>query len=161
MNQAFLLACLFIGLINFEVSGLWAFNTNTQVIPLMTIVGFLIMHKKDLHLGVAWFLTLAFWRQDIVSLILALIAPIFLLRIFINRSVYALMGFGLVSYVSALLMVRLVSVVSESFGGKMIWLPEHLLVRMIFFILGLYLGALLLHFIQKNFTSQIAFKKSL
>jgi len=162
MRSALLLAILFAGLLTFEASFVWALGGIALAIPVMTIGGFLVMNRSGMADGIAWFFMLAIVRHDVVSLALCFIAPFFLLRTFSTRSVYALFGFGIVSYTLSLLLVGTGEYLANLAGfGIRNFLPEQPILQTLFLLPGLYIGSVLIRSLQKHFFSRIALKSAL
>lgn len=162
MRSALFLAILFGSLLTFEASCIWALGGIALAIPIMTIGGILVMHRSGMADGIAWFITLAILRHDVVSLILCLIAPFFLLRTFSTRSIYALFGFGVVSYALSLMGVGAGEYLAHTLGfefGNL--LPEHPVLQTLFLVPGLYIGTVLIRSMEKHFFSRIALKSAL
>lgn len=161
MNALFL-ALLFAGLLTFEASCVWALGGIALAIPVMTIGGILVMNRSGMADGIAWFFMLAIIRHDVVSLVLCIIAPLFLLRTFSTRSVYALLGFGLVSYSFSLIVVGTAEYLGRLAGfGAGNLLPKQPTLQALFLVPGLYIGMALIRSLQKHFFSRIALKSTL
>lgn len=162
MRGALFLALLFVCLLTFEASCVWAFGGIALAIPVMTIGGILVMHRSGIADGIAWFLTLAIIRHDVVSLVLCIIAPLFLLRTFSTRSIYALLGFGLASYSLSLIVVSATTYLVQLLGfDTSNLLPRQPILQAVFLVPGLYLGTILIRNLQKHFFSRIALKSAL
>jgi hypothetical protein len=162
MRSALFLALLFAFLLTLEASCVWALGGIALAIPVMTIGGLLVMHRSSVADGIAWFFLLAIIRHDLVSLILCLVAPFFLLRIFSTRSVYALFGFGITSYAVSLAIIAtgqyLLGVIGIGTGHI---LPDHPIIQTLFLLPGLYIGTVLVRSLQKHFFSRVALKSAL
>ena len=162
MRNALFLALLFACLLTFEASCIWALGGIALAIPVMTIGGILVMHRSGITDGIAWFVTLALLRHDMVSLVLCLIAPFFLLRTFSTRSIYALFGFGIVSYTLSLIVVGAGEYLAYAIGFKTgNLLPEHPVLQIIFLLPGLYVGTVFIRSMEKHFFSRVALKSTL
>lgn len=162
MRGALFLALLFVFLLTFEASCVWALGGIALAIPVMTIGGILVMHRSGITDGIAWFLMLAFIRHDVISLALCVIAPFFLLRTFSTRSIYALFGFGIVSYTLTLIVVGTLEYLIHTLGfGSNSALPEHPVLQTVFLLPGLYIGTMLIRSMERHFFSRIAIKSTL
>lgn len=162
MRSALFLALLFAGLLAFETSCVWALGGIALAIPVMTIGGILVMNRSGMADGIAWFFMLAIVRHDLVSLALCIIGPLFLLRTFSTRSIYALLGFGLASYSLSLFVVGATTYLIKLLGfntGNL--LPQQPVLQTLFLAPGLYLGTAIISSLHKHFFSRIALKSTL
>ncbi len=153
------LAVGFVILLTFETSVLWTFLGWISAIPLMMIVGLLVLQRVGIPEGVAWFVVLAVLRGDLVAGTIAFIGPVLTVRVFSTRSLYALLGIGLVSHAAGILVlfvlhvsVRAVFDVSWSVPYSMLWLQELLLLP------GLYFGMSGIRWFDQTIGSRVALK---
>lgn len=162
MRSAFFLALLFVCLLTFEASCVWALGGIALAIPIMVIGGILVMQRSGMADGIAWFFTLAIIRHDIVSLVLCFTAPFFLLRTFSTRSIYALFGFGIASYSLSLVVVGVGEYLVRAMGfGTGNFLPKQPVLQTMLLLPGLYIGVVLIRGLQKYFFSRVALKSAL
>ncbi|HCC83777.1 TPA: hypothetical protein DEP96_02925 [Candidatus Uhrbacteria bacterium] len=120
--------------------------------PLVLITGLLVLQREGVGPGIAWLLLGSLLlsidhvapRMLIPSIIATLVAAIFANRVFATRSVYALMGLGLITGLTFSLVVLLGALFSVIFLATP--LPTTLLLSLLAFFLllqlGLYLGFL-------------------
>ena len=154
-----MLSAGFVLLLTCESSGLWAFQSWVAAIPLLVIAGLLVLQRVGIPEGVAWFAVLAVVRGDIVAGTIAIIGPLLTMRVFSTRSLYALLGIGLVSHATGICLLLAVHTVVESlFHGAWnisyiaLWLQEFLLIP------GLYLGMSGIWWFDHTIGSRIALK---
>lgn len=153
------LAVGFVLLLAFESSVIWAFQGWVSAIPLMVIVGFLVLQRIGIPEGVAWFCVLAVLRGDIVAGTIALVGPVVTLRVFSTRSLYALLGIGLVSHAAGILtllaihgLMSAVFHVAWTVHYSTVWLQELLLIP------GLYFGMGSIRWFDRTISSRVALK---
>lgn len=154
-----MLAMGFVFLLTCEASGIWVFESWVSAIPMMMIVGFLVLQRVGVAEGVAWFCVLALLRGDIVAGTIALIGPSLTSRVFSTRSLYALLGIGLVSHAVGILVLLAVHGalsaifhVSWNIQYGTLWLQELLLIP------GLYLGTSGIWWFDRTIGSRVALK---
>ncbi len=120
--------------------------------PLVMIAGLLVLQREGVGPGVAWLLLGSILMTvDHVApytlwptIISTLVAVIFATRVFATRSVYALMGLGLITgltYILTVLLGALIAVIFSSTllpNGQLSW--SSLVAFFLLLQLGLYLG---------------------
>lgn len=144
MKSAIFLAIVFMIAANIESSMLWTFPWIVGMFPLVSILGFVVLYRFGIPEGVAWFLALAFMRMDVAALIIAGLAPLLLQRVFVTRSLYALLGVSALSMACGLIGASVVCTVASWFGG--VCVPSsfaHSALAIIFVMLGVYGGFVL------------------
>jgi hypothetical protein len=148
--------CLFLMI---EASGIWVFDGWFAAIPLMTAAGILVMQRVGIPEGIGWFCVLAFFRGDFVALTIAATAPSLTLRVFSTRSLYALLGIGLVSHAAGIGVLFIISTITSvivhtswTVSYTTLWLQELLLIP------GLYFGMSIVQWFEQNIRSRIALK---
>lgn len=154
-----MLAVGFLLLLTLESSVIWAFQGWVSAIPLMMIVGLLVLQRIGIPEGVAWFLVLAVLRGDIVAFTIALIGPALTMRVFSTRSLYALLGIGIVSHAAGILILLATHAVLTAVFHVIwnvqystVWLQELLLIP------GLYFGTSGIRWFDQNIGSRVALK---
>lgn len=163
MKTGILLALLFLLFLLFENSGFHAFGGILANIPLLIIAGMMITQRVGPGEGAVWFLTLFAVTGSGVALLLSCVAPLLVVHLFTTRSVYALLGLGIVSW-------SIVSLGALIIGGSIDGLfhthllPAHFLesigMRGLLIVPGLFLGVLLVRFMERHLFSRIAFRAS-
>jgi len=106
MQSNILVGLLFIISYGFEQYIIQILPYPWSIFQLSFIIGVLIIHRYDRYIGSVWLVLLGIaplfggWRGHsfIAFLISAIISHIFVSKLFTNRSVYALMGLGALTY---------------------------------------------------------------
>lgn len=163
MRTGIILGCMFFLFLFIEQSFFHALTGILASIPLMLIAGMILMQRVGIEEGIAWCVALALFRMDITALVLAAIGPVLILQIFTTRSMYALVGFGLASYIVAAGTVLLLGeFFLRVFGVYILPLHPylHALTELILLVPGLFLGVLVVRSIERSLFAKIAFKRS-
>jgi len=163
MKTGIFLGLLFVVLLLVEQSFLHALFGSIASTPLMIIAGMIIMQRVGIEEGAAWCIALACLSTNIIPLILAGIGPILILQIFTTRSIYALLGFGITSYVvSAGASLIIGAALSLLFGIHILSAHPYINVFTEFLLLipGLFLGILLVRSVERSIFTRIAFRRS-
>jgi hypothetical protein len=144
IRSAILLALAFCLFLTIETSGIWVFEGWFSAVPLMTAAGILVMQRVGIAEGIGWFIVLALLRTDLVAVIIALIGPLLTLRVFSTRSLYALLGIGLVSHAVGICVLFIISTLANlvlhstwSISFSTFWLQEVLLIPSLYFGMGM------------------------
>jgi hypothetical protein len=113
--------------------------------------------------GIMWFCVIAIVRGDITALMIMGIAPLFMVRIFTTRSVYALLGLGMTTFAGMLVTTFIVHVIAFAFHAPTEWhLPFSLLItQWILLIPGLYIGFLFVRWFERVIGSRVSLKSRL
>ncbi len=161
MKTGILLALLFLFFLLLENSGLHAFGGLLANIPLLTIAGMMIAQRIGPGEGAVWFLALFTVTGNGIVLLLACIVPLLVVHLFTTRSIYALLGLGIVSWSIAVLSAL---IIGGSIDGlfRTHLLPAHFLesigIRGLLIIPGLFLGVFVVRFLEHHLFSRIAFR---
>ena len=161
MKIGILLACLFLLLLLLEHSGFHAFGGVLANIPLLMIAGMMIAQRIGPGEGAIWFLALLIVTGDNMALFLSCTVPLLVIHLFTTRSVYALLGLGIVSWSIAALSALIIGGSIDGLFHTHI-LPTHFLeslgIRGILIVPGLFLGVLFVRFTERHLFSRIAFR---
>lgn len=160
MRMAFFIALLFSGLLVCEVSFLWAWSGWIAAIPLLTITGILIMQRIGIMEGAAWFFVLGIIRLDIVSIVIAFIGPVLLVKLFSARSLYALFGLGLVAFGLGIATLGAVHELVTWLKDSIVWEISYstLFMQEALLVPGLFCGSNLVRWLERTVGSRIALK---
>jgi hypothetical protein len=158
--MAFFLALLFSGLLVCEVSFLWTWNNWIAAIPLLTIAGILVMQRIGIVEGAAWFFVLGIIRLDIISIVIAFIGPVLLVKLFSARSLYALLGLGLVAFGFGIVTLGVTHELVTWLKDSTVWKMSYstLFVQEVLLVPGLFCGSNLVRWFERTIWSRIALK---
>lgn len=156
---SFLLGIGFFTLMMIESSMLWVFDSWVSSFPFMIAAGLLVMQRVGIPEGVAWFLVLAVVREDIVAVTLAIAGPLLMIKVFNSRSLYALLGVGLLAHAIGIVVlwgihttVHALLYAEWSVSYRMLWRQEALLIPTVYF------GSSVLKWFERTVASRIAIK---
>ncbi len=159
IRAALALAIMFCLFLMIETSGIWVFESWVAAIPLMTTTGILVMQRIGIAEGIGWFCVLAVLRGDGISGVIALTGPWLTLRVFSTRSLYALLGIGLVSHAAGICALFIIATIANiAFHSSWdipyatVWLQE------LFLIPSLYFGMNIAQWFERNIRSRVAVK---
>jgi len=161
MKTGILLAFTFLLLLLIERSFFHAFAGSLASIPVLLIAGMILMQRAGIEEGIAWFLAVAVLQANGVALLLALVSPILIVQIFTTRSVYALLGFGVVTYaISSTLFILFGAFFDIAFGTTILSNHPvlHAIQEGILLIPGLILGVMIVRSIEHRILRRFAFK---
>lgn len=161
MKIGMFLAILFLTLLFFERSGFHAFGGIIANISLLTLAGMMIAQRVGPSEGAVWFFALFVVTGEGTALALSCIVPLLVIHLFTTRSVYALLGLGIVSWSIAAISVFLLGGGSDRLFHTHI-LPEHFFeslgIRGLLLVPGLFIGVLVVQFLERHLFSRIAFR---
>ncbi|MBI1908026.1 hypothetical protein HYS28_01235 [Candidatus Uhrbacteria bacterium] len=125
MREAALLTALFLVTAVVAFAGVPSLPYPLAVFPLMLVTGLLVMHRVGVGPGVAWLVIGALvlevrgitpgWCIPVIAT--AFLAALLVERVFATRSVYALLGLGLVSGLSAVSLFLALSLLRTAIQG--------------------------------------------
>jgi hypothetical protein len=164
MKGGILLALTFALLHVLQQSTLHVFGAPWANIPLLVIAGIIVMQRVGIEEGVAWFLALSLLNGfDLYAFCWAVVGPIFLLRVFTTRSVYALIGLGIVAHttVSACTLI-LEKIIHRFFDFSFIpvYHAGALAAQIPLLIPGLFLAIICIRFAEKNLFTRVYLRPS-
>ncbi len=159
IRSSIVLTLTFCILLALETSVLWVFDDWIAFIPLMMTSGLLVLQRVGIPEGIVWFLALAILRGDFVSAIIAMLGPLFMIKIFSTRSLYALLGVGLVAHGFGIVILWVIHGfvhglfhVTWNISFSTLWIQELLLIP------TLYLGTMLIRSFRRTIGSRVALK---